>query len=85
MILADAVHGLSEGASHADPGAFRSGARPSIPAAQADGAGQLADQPVTLGLGLGGPFIVPHGLRFLYILVYLSKPLAVGILGLGVQ
>ena len=53
--------------------------------AEADSAGQLADEEVTFRLGLDDTSDVAEQSRFLDVLVDLGKPPAVGILGLGVE
>lgn len=74
MVLVDTSHGLPHGPRDAGARALRDGGSTPIATAETNGTGQLPDQQVTFGLGLGGPLVVPGGQCLLDVFVDLGEP-----------
>src|SRR5687767_3619231 len=85
VVPSDASHRPADGARGADARSFSGRRRASIPAAQADGAGELAGQEVDLLLRPRRPLRIVESLGFGQLLPQLAQPLRISRLRLRVE
>src|SRR5215207_3483539 len=85
MVLADPAYGLADRAGHTCSGALGRGRGSSMTAAEAERAGELANEELAFGVGLCGPLGVPDGAGLVEVVVDLGEASAVGVLGAWVE
>jgi hypothetical protein len=85
MVLPDARHCLADCPGNAGSSPLGGGSTSSIATTEAERAGQLADDELTLGFGLRSARAVTQGTRFLDICLDLGKTPAVRFLGSLIQ
>jgi hypothetical protein len=85
MILVDTSHGVADGPGNTGSRAFRGGTRAPIATAEPDRTGQLGDQEVAFAYRLYDTLVIPHGPRFLNVLLDLDESSTVCLPGLRID